>query len=543
MIPRIKSGDRNEDQCCNNGSYDVDKDNQQNESPQCSQNNCQQPLGYKNNPKPGEDSYSFSDAQNDQYQDPNQNNDEKYSGGVDNDDNKNENGHKQDPKADFTQDNYVQIRHPNSNYSLNENIQIDYTECRGNQKKNNPDIPNDQSKKQDVDENYNAAQFSQLFPPSIETYPNPEDWGQAPVIKLPVPTVIYEKINYSDMKFPEFSSGGNQNHNDQNNQTQGRNDQIYKSTSQEIRNQATNASISNCQGRKRALLIGVNYTGTKYKLRGCINDVHRMKKLIIDHFKFKKADMVILTDDQTDPKRIPTRENILKAMKWLVSGAQRNDSFFFHYSGHGSWVEDTNNDELDDHDETICPVDFEKNGQIIDEDMNAIMVRPLPPGARLTAVYDCCHSGTALDLPYMYDINGKLKNNNALNIAVDEAKEAEASYKKGNIRGALVSLTKSLKLLVFGRSKLEKARKEKSSMGDVIMFSGCKDTQTSADAHEDLNFIGAMSWALTNSLYAKPHQTYIELLNDIRQRLAEKYTQIPQLSTGRLMDMNTIFIM
>jgi hypothetical protein len=36
--------------------------------------------------------------------------------------------------------------------------------------------------------------------------------------------------------------------------------------------------------------------------------------------------MAILTDDQTDPKFIPTKQNILKAMKWLVHDAKENDS-------------------------------------------------------------------------------------------------------------------------------------------------------------------------------------------------------------------------
>jgi hypothetical protein len=43
--------------------------------------------------------------------------------------------------------------------------------------------------------------------------------------------------------------------------------------------------------------------------------------------------MVILTDDQQNPMGLPTKANILRAMAWLVSGAEQNDSLFFHYSG------------------------------------------------------------------------------------------------------------------------------------------------------------------------------------------------------------------
>ncbi len=51
--------------------------------------------------------------------------------------------------------------------------------------------------------------------------------------------------------------------------------------------------------------------------------------------------MVILTDDQQNPMSQPTKQNILRAMHWLVKDAQPDDSLFFHYSGsscHG-WVE------------------------------------------------------------------------------------------------------------------------------------------------------------------------------------------------------------
>ena len=45
---------------------------------------------------------------------------------------------------------------------------------------------------------------------------------------------------------------------------------------------------------------------------------------------YKDEDMVILTDDSPDPRKQPTRANVLDAMHWLVRGARPHDSLFFH---------------------------------------------------------------------------------------------------------------------------------------------------------------------------------------------------------------------
>lgn len=90
---------------------------------------------------------------------------------------------------------------------------------------------------------------------------------------------------------------------------------------------------SNCTGRRKGLLIGINYFGQRGQLRGCINDVRNMTAYLVEHFGYRREDMVILTDDQQNPMSQPTKQNILRAMHWLVKGATPNDSLFFHYSG------------------------------------------------------------------------------------------------------------------------------------------------------------------------------------------------------------------
>lgn len=99
-------------------------------------------------------------------------------------------------------------------------------------------------------------------------------------------------------------------------------------------------------------------------------------------------------------------------MRWLVEGCQPGDSLVLHFSGHGSREVDRSMDEVDGYDEAICPVDYEHEGKIVDDEINSTIVRPLPQGAKLHAVIDTCFSGTVLDLPFMCRINRLVNNQN-----------------------------------------------------------------------------------------------------------------------------------
>lgn len=61
--------------------------------------------------------------------------------------------------------------------------------------------------------------------------------------------------------------------------------------------------------------------------------MRNMSAYLVEHFGYKREDMVLLTDDQQNPMSQPTKQNILRAMHWLVKDARPNDSLFFHYSG------------------------------------------------------------------------------------------------------------------------------------------------------------------------------------------------------------------
>ncbi|RCI11261.1 hypothetical protein L249_7501 [Ophiocordyceps polyrhachis-furcata BCC 54312] len=300
---------------------------------------------------------------------------------------------------------------------------------------------------------------------------------------------------------------------------------------------------SNCTGRRKALLIGINYFGQRGQLRGCINDVRNMTAYLAEHFGYKREDMVILTDDQQNPMSQPTKQNILRAMHWLVKDARPNDALFFHYSGHGGQTKDVEGDEPDGYDEVIYPVDFRQTGHITDDEMHRIMVQPLQAGVRLTAIFDSCHSGTALDLPYIYSTQGILKTPNLAKEASQGLLGVISSYSQGDLGGVANGIASFFKKATSGDESRSRALATKTSPADVIMLSGSKDDQTSADVTIASQPTGAMSWAFVNALKKNPQQSYVQLLNSIRDELATKYTQKPQLSCSHPLNTNLLFVM
>ncbi|KAL1722946.1 caspase domain-containing protein [Schizophyllum commune] len=240
-------------------------------------------------------------------------------------------------------------------------------------------------------------------------------------------------------------------------------------------------------------IIGIDYQGQSSELKGCINDARDVRDFLVKRCRFKKEDIMLLTDDKSRSSRsYPSRANMISAMKWLVEGAQMHDSLFLHYSGHGGQKRDFNDDEADGYDETIFPVDHEEAGVIIDDEMHKILVDPLPAACRLTALFDSCHSGTVLDLPYIYSQHGRL-------------------------RGSHVS---------------PRARLRQASPADVITWSACRDGQTSVDTFAGGEAVGAMSYAFLKILRNERDLSYSDLLKRLRRVLGPNFKQTPQLGSS-----------
>ncbi|XP_062177663.1 metacaspase-1-like isoform X2 [Alnus glutinosa] len=242
---------------------------------------------------------------------------------------------------------------------------------------------------------------------------------------------------------------------------------------------------SNCHEthpRKRAVLCGVTYQNNKYRLKGTINDVKKMRDLLIDHFGYSKECIRVLTEEE-DPAFIPTKKNIQDSLKWLVEGSEPGDRLVFYFSGHGLRQPDFNNDERDGFDETICPVDFMQEGMILDNDINSTIVRPLKKNVTLHAIVDACHSGTILDLECIY--NARTKN------WEDNSPPSKA--------------------------------KKCTDGGIAIGLSACGDDQMAADtsAFTGDEMAGAMTYALIQTVQRNSKLTYGSLLEIIHETLEQ----------------------
>lgn len=109
---------------------------------------------------------------------------------------------------------------------------------------------------------------------------------------------------------------------------------------------------------KKAVLIGINYPGTKAELRGCVNDVRRMHKCLVERYGFSEEDITILIDTDESSTQ-PTGKNIRRALADLVGSADSGDVLVVHYSGHGTRLPaETGEDDDTGYDECIVPCDM-----------------------------------------------------------------------------------------------------------------------------------------------------------------------------------------
>ena len=225
--------------------------------------------------------------------------------------------------------------------------------------------------------------------------------------------------------------------------------------------------------KKRALLVGINDYKSINDLQGCINDVTNVRHILKTYFGFTNNDIRVLTDERA------TKKNILYRLEKMVKGAKSGDMIVFHFSGHGSQIRDRDDDELNDHmDELICPYNMNWDDGYITDDMLRGILDQLETEVKMEIILDSCHSGSGtrdmvLDPPGGSGPKVLFKNRFMRPPADIECRHQGEEDKLNPIRSF---------------------RTDQGIILNHVLWAGCKDNQTSADAYIDGRYNGAFSY-------------------------------------------------
>lgn len=136
---------------------------------------------------------------------------------------------------------------------------------------------------------------------------------------------------------------------------------------------------------RRAIVVGLTsvapsyYQGWNGDCPGCDTDSAIMAMLC----KEQGLETQLFQNEQA------TRKAVISAAKTAYTEMRAGDLLLIFISGHGGQVKDTNGDEEDGQDETLCLYD----GQLSDDTLYELW-QTVPTGVRILYITDTCNSGT-----------------------------------------------------------------------------------------------------------------------------------------------------
>lgn len=281
---------------------------------------------------------------------------------------------------------------------------------------------------------------------------------------------------------------------------------------------------------RRLFQVGINaYPDSP--LRGCVNDVLLMNKVLKSKFGF--TDIKIRTDREAKKKYI------IEGLRWLVNDVPPNSVLVFQYSGHGSQsrvTDQTASSETDGFDEILIPFDHDWDWPLRDNELGDVF-KKIKPSVRVLFIADCCFSGTLLRLE-------NPKNLGIRNRYLQPPPSRMLWNSHDILDDDLNYLTsRTEENCVVERSLRKPFIVTSNTQGNVVLISGCSDRQTSADAFFGGRYHGALTYYLAQTLVESNWSiAYQDLVTIINEKLDnEKFEQDPQLECKDEL-MGTLFL-
>jgi hypothetical protein len=287
---------------------------------------------------------------------------------------------------------------------------------------------------------------------------------------------------------------------------------------------------------KRAFVVGINnFTRAHWALRGCVNDTIEMQGLLKTYFGFQSEDIRVIQDQDA------TKANIHAGLNWLLSDYDRDgsDVRVFHFSSHGTQVEDQNRDEWERLDEVIVPHDHDWDAPFRDDDLWEHF-KDVPENVNFTFVADCCHSGNLQKAAFDIEFRPRFLNPP---IEVDDRIRDLQQERDNDLRAYQASQMAQLmqgvpveqwaaKFEEFLKLTQEQFMKDQFAIVKFqrhVLLAACESRQTAADARIEGEWRGAMTWALSKAIVeSNGDLTYSQLIARAGTNLKD-YDQKPQL--------------
>ncbi len=250
-----------------------------------------------------------------------------------------------------------------------------------------------------------------------------------------------------------------------------------------------------------AVLAGINIYPDA-PLNFCIKDIDDVLAYLQTN-GLLASNTIVLKDSQA------TKENLLDALRNKIAQLKAGDVLYFHFSGHGTQIPNTNDAwEADGMDEVICPyfVEYNPNAFISDNELFEIFSQK-EANAMIVFTPDSCHSG---------DIGRNIK------------KVA------GNSK--FLKLPEWLQNFFSNAPKSSTMKAYNYTLPNVVVVSACASKETAQDGGAGIQN-GRFTDALLKSLKANPTQTFEALVFDLQTRC--KFAQTPQLQCTKMLRKKT----
>lgn len=265
------------------------------------------------------------------------------------------------------------------------------------------------------------------------------------------------------------------------------------------------------EGVKKALLIGLNYTGTQYELQGCQEDVENMKEVLEE----KGFEVQTCTDaDELKPTLDVLQARIAAFLLSLAPG----ETGVLWYSGHGLLLQDGEN--------AWVPIDFLQHG-FLDESWVISYLATLPSTTRVFIGVDACHSGSTFNLKYDLEPQESRLMQTSSYKTVTKTKQKSISAKQ-YIQD--YDFTKDVEI-EKDYELFDTAKEIHEMESSIVVLSSSRDDQVSLEANENGEIQGAMTYAFLKCISTSKN---LGQLQDHMRTILSNVPQTPQLSISRL---------